>query len=85
MHMDIYLPADIYGRLGSKATIRRLERAGQFPQRRYFDVDSRNPTRPYWLKSEIDAWMLDREQKAEEARAKAGLTGARLVLARQTA
>ena len=79
---EICLPPEVYGVCGSKTTIYALEKAGRFPQRRYLDADSPHPRRPFWIRSEIETYLAARSMQAEEARAKAGIVGARLVQAR---
>lgn len=79
---DIYLPEDVYAKCGSKGFVFAQERAGLFPRRYYMDAEASRPRKPFWLKSEVDSYLQERLAKAEEARARAGLTGARLVEAR---
>lgn len=79
---DVCLPEEVYGKCGSKSSIHAKERAGKFPQRRYLDADSPHPRRPFWLRSDVEKWLADQVRQGEEARAKAGAVGARLVVAR---
>jgi predicted DNA-binding transcriptional regulator AlpA len=79
---DIYPPRDVYAKCGSRSVIFEKEKRGEFPRRYYLDAEASRPRKPFWLKRDVDKWLQDRIDKAEEARARAGLTGARLVEAR---